>query len=200
MRIFWQSGSVLLLGIIAAQAQSPVLKTYHDAKYGVTFRYPAEWKSGIGFYLPSPILFEPEIGQGPARAMFGFNALDEGGPYSGTDLNGVEFVYNVIPRSTATQCRKRVEGNLNSSQRRVETTLRGVTYDHFSYDGAGLGHQVTGDIYATASHGHCYLFEEAIHTISIDNAKFLSAAQSKQLRDQLDRVMQSVRIENAHRK
>ena len=62
MRIIRQFCSVLLLAFIAAQAQTPALKTYRDFKYGVTFRYPAEWAPDVGFYLPSEILspLEPE--------------------------------------------------------------------------------------------------------------------------------------------
>ena len=190
--MFWQCGSALLLGVIAAQAQSPALKTYHDAKFGVTFQYPAEWTSDAG--SPSAIVLDPENGP---HAWFGFNAPLEGGPYSGTTLSDLVFVYNVFPGSTATQCRKLIGSNLNGVQKPVEATLRGVTYDHFSFAGAQTGHQAFEEIYDTASHGQCYLFEEVIHTASARGPKFLSAAQSKQLQRKLDRVMQSVRFENA---
>ena len=89
--------------------------------------------------------------------------IEANGPYAGTDFNGVEFVYTVIPNLIPAQCRKRVEALKDDSEKITETTLNGVAYDHFSYVEAEAGHQAFGEVYATASHGHCYLFEEAIH-------------------------------------
>jgi hypothetical protein len=187
-----------------AQAQSPALKTWHDEAYGVTFRYPAQWTSGpeIGFYLGSEILdYDSDGGAKEPLAKVGFVVGPEAGPYSGTNLNGVQFVFNVIPHSTGDQCRKSVEEVANLPL--VQTILHGIAYDHYSGGDAGLGHQASREIYSTFRDGHCYLFEESIHTVSINEEPLSSLqvkrfrSQLKQLQNQLDKVMQSVRFEPA---
>jgi hypothetical protein len=70
-------------------------------------------------------------------------------------------------------------------------------YNHFSGGDAGLGHGASREIYSSFRDGHCYLFEESIHTVSMDDPKSLSPVEWKQLHKELDRIMQSVRIESA---
>jgi hypothetical protein len=98
----------LLVFVLASPAQTPRLKTFRDAKYGVTFRYPAGWSSGadVQFYLGSGILqLNPDGGATDSIARVGFQVKEGDKTYLGTNLNGVQFVYNVIPQSTADACR-----------------------------------------------------------------------------------------------
>lgn len=180
---------------LPSQAQSSAFKTFHGAKYGVTFRYPAHWDSGpsVMFYLGSEILnLAPDGGTVPPLGKVGFVVNPESGPYAGTNLNGVQFVYNMSPDSTAGECRKRVEDVANSPV--TQATIHGVIYNYFSGGDAGLGHGAGRKIYSTFRGGNCYLFEESIHTWNPD-AKSLGAAQMNRLRRVLSRVMQSVRFE-----
>lgn len=189
--------SALLFCVLAAQAQSPALKTFHDPTDGVTFRYPAEWSAGqdVQFYLGSEILERnSDGGAKEPLGKIGFVA-EKTGPYAGTNLNGVQFVFNVVPRSSENECRKRVEDAANKPV--TQTTVHGIVYNHYSGGDAGLGHQASREIYSSFRDEHCYMFEESIHTMSMDDPKSLSAAQWKQLRKELDRVMQSVRFESA---
>ncbi len=191
------------IGVMAAssfcllfQAQSSALKTFHDAKYGVTFRYPVQWDSGpsVMFYLGSEILNRaPDGGATPPLGKVGFVVNPESGPYAGTNLNGLQFVYNVNQDSTAGECRKRVEDLANSPV--TQATIHGVTYNYFSGGDAGLGHGADRKIYSTFRGGNCYLFEESIHTWNPD-AKSLSASEMNRLHRSLDQVMQSVRLKN----
>jgi hypothetical protein len=199
MRMIEKFSSVLLLVcVLSAHAQSTALKTFHDAKYGVTFRYPAQWKSGqaVQFYLDSEVLgLNPDGGENDPIGKVGF-VVGQSGPYAGTNLNGVQFVFNVIPRSTEEECRKRVEAVANKPL--LQTTVHGITYSHYSGGDAGLGHGASREIYSSFRDEHCYLFEESIHTVSMDDPKSLNPAQWKHLRKELDGVMQSVRFESAH--
>jgi hypothetical protein len=186
----------LLVLVLVAPAQTHRLKTFHDLKYGVTFRYPAGWSSGadVQFYLGSEILqLNPDGGAGDPIVKVGFVVKQGDNAYSGTNLNGVQFVYNVISQSTVDACRKRVEEVANNPV--VETVIRGVTYNHFSGGDAGLGHQASREIYSTFQNGNCYLFEEAIHTASMDEVRPLDPAKLHSLRMELGEVMQSVRVD-----
>jgi hypothetical protein len=184
---------------LLAPSQIRAHKTFHDPKYGVSFRYPSGWSDGadVDFYLGSEILdVKPEGGAAAPIAKVGF-AVKEGDPrFSHTHLSGVQFVYNVISQSTPEDCRGRIQDL--SRDPIVETVLRGVTYHHFSGGDAGLGHQASREIYATFREGRCYLFEEAIHTATGENSRALTVQQWKHLRRELDAVMQSVHIEERH--
>jgi hypothetical protein len=196
MRKSGNYASVLLACVLATQAHAPALKTFHDAKYGVTFRYPTRWFSGseVQFYLGSEILeLKPDGGAKEPIAKLGFVVQQTNKTYSGTNLNGVQFVYNVIPQSTTEACRKRVQDLAENPI--LQTTIRGVGYNHFAGGDAGLGHQASREIYSTFQKGHCYLFEEAIHTASMNEVRPLDPAKLQALRNQLDAVMQSVHIE-----
>jgi len=183
----------LWFAFLAAQAQGPAMKTFHDARYGVTFQYPAQWISGPdAFHLGAEALRQTPDGGGPLGKV-GFEVGQDGGPYPGAMLTGLQFAYDVIPRSSRDNCRKRLEEIYNTPS--TPTTIRGVAYNHTSFEGAWTGHQVFLEIYSSFQNGHCYLFDEQINTISSEEAKPLSAAQWKQLRDELASVMQSVRIQ-----
>lgn len=189
--------SILFLIALALESQTPALKTFHDPKYGVNFQYPAQWSSGadVQFYLGSEILEQnPDRGQVAPIAKVGFVVGESHKKFTGTNLNGLQFVYNVIQQSSRDDCRKRVQSLSETSI--GETTLRGVTYNHFSGGDAGLGHQASREVFSSFQHDRCYLFEESIHTVSMD-AKPLDPAKLKHLQKQLDAVMRSVRIEGA---
>jgi hypothetical protein len=185
----------LALGALSCPAQS--LKSFHDPQTGVSFSYPAAWCNGpdVLFYLGSEITTSNETtGPVPPRAKVGLVADTKSGPYAGTNLNGVQFVYNEIPDTDAAACRKRVT-DLADDQRPSDTvTLNGVIYAHYSGGDAGLGHGAEREIYSTYRGGQCVLFEESIHVFNLSEVKALSSAQTAQLRRQLEAVMQSVRF------
>jgi hypothetical protein len=190
--------TILSLAILGGQAQS--LKSFQDPHTTVIFSYPAEWSDGpeVLFYLGSAITTLTKDG-GPAapRAKVGFVVDKKSGPYAGTNLNGVQFVYNEVPDADADSCRKRVTDRTEDEFKVEPVQLNGVTYTHYSGGDAGLGHGAQREIYATYREGRCILFEESIHRFNLapDEAKQLSAEQTEQLRRELDAVMRSVRLE-----
>ncbi len=193
----WRCSLTVLL-TVAAQSQPSTLKTFHDAQHGVTFRYPDNWESGaaVVFYLGSEIVYpKPEGGLEEPLGKVGL-VVGKSGPYAGTNLNGVQFVFNLVRGLDAAGCRKRVEDAANTPVN--ETVIHGVTYNHYSGGDAGLGHQASREIYSTLRGGDCYLFEETVHTFSFEEARGLTKAQWKQLHAELDRVMESVRFEEKH--
>ena len=190
--------AILFLMALSAQAQTPALKTFQDAKYGVTFQYPEQWSAGpdVSFYLGSEILQQnPDGGLPDPIAKVGFVVDEDRKNFAGTNLNGVQFVYNVILNSSKDDCRKRVQSL--SEDPIGAATLHGVRYNHFSGGDAGLGHQASREIFSSFQRKRCYLFEEAIHTVSMDQARPIDPAKLKHLREQLGAVMQSVRIDSA---
>ena len=172
------------------------LKTYRDTQYGVTFQYPALWDTDpeMGFYLSAQILLP---GRKPLAAVgFGGSQKSKYHPYPNTNLSGVQFVYVVLPESTAEQCQHETKGE-EESDKDTQETIHGVTYRHLSSGGAGLCHQAEDQIYAAYRGGRCYLFDAAIDTVCPDpdeGRREITHAEINTLRNQLKQIMQSVRI------
>ncbi len=188
-----------LFASFVSRAQS--LKSFHDAQTGVSFSYPAAWSDGadVLFYLGSAITtFDEKSGTIPPRAKVGFVVDAKHGPYAGTNLNGVQFVYNEVPDADAAACRGFVMDHVGDESKIDTVRLRGVVYTHYSGGDAGLGHGVSREIYSVFRGGQCFLFEESIHffNLTADGVKHLdmSSEQVVQLRKQLDAVMRSVRF------
>jgi hypothetical protein len=192
---------VLLTATEAAlQAQHGGLATYRDPKYGVSFSYRAEWTADprLGFYLGANILQPVDGDTEAAKALMkvGFNnAVD--GLYSGTYLDGVEFVYFVAPETNQTACYQRIRSfeETESSSKAHPVVINGVTYLHLLAGDGGLSHGASRDMYAAYLAKRCYLFESGIHTMSgADDTRPLTRSQFAALRVRLASVMRSVRV------
>jgi hypothetical protein len=172
--------------------------TYHDPANGVSFAYPAQWKADkkLGWYLGTAILHAFETGFDLPEPMtkVGFSNTDAG-PYPGTNLDGVEFVYLLVPNTTKETCYGRLSRFLESSLRSRSTVMiHGVSYVHFESGDGGLGHGAQRDIYETYLADRCYLFEAGIHTDLGSERKPLTKQQNAQLAGSLNTVMRSVHI------
>lgn len=193
--------SLAIAGMVVplVHAQTTVFKSYVDSEYGVSFQYPAQWKqdNSLLFYLGTQILLNPDSSQGPdkARAIVGFTrTLNSQGEYpDGVNLNGVEFVYLVLPHTDQEHCYARL-GQGGEGWRQSQVAIQGVTYRRAQGGDAGMGHGVTRDIYGAFESGRCYLFEGDIHTLTANNARTVTGAQLRKLQEQIVAVMQSVRI------
>jgi hypothetical protein len=191
------AGSVVLTCVLSALAQPPALKTFHDEKYDVTFRYSGQWVSGPDnrFDLVSTVVpySSDDEGERPLGEVGFF--LGQNARYAGTTLTDVQFLYNVIPQSTADACLMPLRDDARYRNEPLdEKTFHGIAYHHYSYSSAWTGHQALTEEFATFHAGRCYLFDESIHTASMEDARMLSKVEMKQLSRELNAVMQSVRI------
>jgi hypothetical protein len=191
----------LLVGARHAHAQvRETLKTYHDPQYGVTFTYPSTWSASPNldpFYLMTDILHPRPDDSGYEQALmkvsFKNNTLDHGRPI----LDGVEFVYFVLPQITAAVCYARIRDLADPSQgdrSPANVVIHGITYLHLSTGDAGLNHQARRELYAAYLGTRCYLFEAGIHSHNGGNPAFLLSTQNETVKLQLPAIMQSVRI------
>lgn len=154
-----------------------------------------EQRAEVEFYLGSEITTTDEkTGLIQPRAKVGFVADTKHGEYAGTNLGGVQFVYNEIADKNEAACFRHV-ADLANDQHPVDTVkLHGVTYTHYFGGDAGLGHGADRKIYATYREGRCVLFEESMHSFNMDDPKALSNEKRAHLWRQLDAVMQTVRF------
>jgi hypothetical protein len=175
-------------------------KTYHDPQYGVSFQYPATWNFDLGrvFYDRAQILFPDR--RPLANVGIGGVQKSENNLYPNTDLVGVQFVYLVLPETTAQQCQKEAQGD--EEAKITQEIIQGVKYRHLSTGNAGLCHQADEQIYAAYRGGRCYLFEAAVETMcpdAIGATRDITPAEIDTVKKQLRQVMQSVSIEDSQK-
>jgi len=189
---------------IALHAQSAKLKTYHDPQYGVSFQYPAAWTADpkMGFYLLTNILIRPNGFLSDPLMKVGLKGPmnpdhHDDGSYSGTNLDGIEFVYTVLPQTKAESCYERLkyDGVDEDNHKQTNVVIHGVEFTRVIGGDAGLGHGADRDMYGAYRGGRCYLFEAGIHTWNGGDPKFMASKQINKLRAQLTAVMRSVKIE-----
>lgn len=198
------AGALLWAWMVAAYAQQVKTVEYRDAANGASFAYPAEWRAdpGLGFYMQDDILEPTAVGRVAEQAIMKVGFENRGtGPYAGTNLDGVEFVYFVVPGGSRAACEGRVRREQDTSQgdrAPAGVVIGGVTYLHLRTGDAGLGHDAYHDLYGGYLADRCYLFEGVVHTIAAQahtsDPTPLTGVQQKALRAQLEAVMRSVRI------
>jgi hypothetical protein len=171
------------------------LTTYRDKQHGVSFQYPANWKFDINrkFFLITTIS-KPNH---PPLANVGFGDTlpnDHRAEYPNTNLAGVEFVYDVLPHTTAEQCRNIAQSVSAATQERIN----GMTFHHRTFENAAMCKQATEDLYFTADSNRCYLFDALTETICEDTtegARNITPAELQTVKEQLHQIMLSVKIE-----
>ena len=130
----------------------------------------------------------------PVRAAVQFRA--EGTPYAKTTLESLDFVYGVVPRSTAASCRKLITDVDGAPTRQ---TLRGVTYTHGTGGDAGMSQILASQIYSTLVGTDCYVFESDTNQtngIVRDGQREMTKAEEQSQQNALDNIIVTVRFED----
>jgi hypothetical protein len=192
------SGMILVAGVLQMAslavwgAGAVPMKRYIDVANGVSFLYPAVWKSvKPDEYLQSFI--QGTSGQPMVEVVFS----PQGNLYEKTVLSGLAFLYFVVPETSEAACLKRgdLDGAATGAAQKV--VIGGVAYTHVSVGDAATSHRLSSDVYATWRRGTCYLFEEDMRTMAPgveEGKRDLTATEVRALQRHLDAVMQSVRL------
>ena len=173
--------------------------TYTDQQHGVTFQYPSVWQATMQFAYHPPALTQSDF----ARPIAGFGYSEGGfprnqivGPYSGTDLEGVGFIYSAVPAASAAHCETWAI-SLSDSPKRSKVVIGGRSFSEYETGEGGMSQSISGNLYATYAGGTCYLFEADVAMVSasvVDDIKPLDPPQVSAIFGHLTEIMKSVRI------
>jgi hypothetical protein len=188
--------SIAVLGamVLAGRPAVPVpLTTYTDAANGVRFQYPAVWtrSSEVVAYLPSYLTMD---GSTPT-AVLQFSG--KGNVYEKTNFDSLSFIYLAVPGKTQAECHELGEMKDENEKPPQTVVIHGVAYRHASGGDAGMSHDLSIELYSTWRSGTCLLFEEDLRNIApgvIDGARALTPLEFHALQRHLDRIMQSVTL------
>jgi hypothetical protein len=173
--------------------------TYTDPLHGVTFHYPSLWKATTKFDYHPPALTRSESTApiaGFGYSVGGFPRKANTGPYSRTNLEGVDFVYSAVAVATDSDC-EATAASLSDSPKRSSVMVGGRTFSVYETGDAGMSQSIAGRLYVTYVDRTCYLFETDVATVSsgvVDGIKPLDPSQMKSIVSNLTDLMNSVRI------
>ncbi len=173
--------------------------TYADKLHGVVFHYPSVCQATTQFAYHSPALTRsdsttPIAGFGYREGGFPREAV--AGPYSGTNLEGVGFVYSAAATATDTECES-TAASLSDSPKHSNVVIGGRSFSVYETGDAGMSQSIAGSLYATYAKRTCYLFEADVATVSsgvVDGIKPLDPSQMKSIVGNLTDIVNSVRI------
>lgn len=119
---------------------------YTDPHYGVTFHYASVWKPATQFgYVPPGLVayLDPSGDQNP-EPVKGFSYVEGGfprdriiGPYTAMNLEGVGFVYSVLPAASPADCEKKAasvsDNPLVDNPGHVSVKIAGRSYSSITF-------------------------------------------------------------------
>jgi len=204
----WLAGVALICvaGCLPAQRVTllnPTTMQFTDPAFGVSFTYPASWTFAMSQPFYMQLAITPAV-DAPAReglsALIYTKSIPGVTPWPKTRFEGVELGYDEhdVPTSDACLVLAKPENSSVEIDKVDEVTIQGNHYWHASTSGAGVGHEMTEDIYTLYSSGHCYRFDLAVSLLSLSNdtpaPRDLTAAEKALVDASLRSVLNSVHI------
>ncbi len=140
--------------------------SYHDARHGVSFRYPKLWQATDQFAYHPPALTDLETTR--PTAAFGYDAKNTvGSPYDNTNLEGFGVVYAALAAQSGASC-ERMAAGLAMPQKPATSTFAGQVFSVRHTGEAGMNQGISGTLYTTYLRETCYLFETDVADMMAD--------------------------------
>ena len=125
----------------------------------------------------------------------------QGTLYEATVLDGLEFVYVVVPHTSPQTCTKLITENTTPDAKPDQTVvINQVPFLRLSDVDVGMCHHNDHKIYQAFRNGSCYLFETDFYSYcenTADGRRALSVPEATALEMQLNSVLRSIKIKEA---
>ena len=195
-------GRVFLAGMFFATfplaiAQQTAPKSYHDAAAGVTFKLPPGSKLDTTGTEGTMMMPETADG-GPGKPHVAFTY--ESSSRAKTKVHGLVFAYATLPATDLTSCAHLFQAE-ESSDPPESVTIAGTEFLEFSFENDGMCHERRDTVDLTFARGQCLAFERETNAsclpLETDKGRALALSELSAADEQLERIMQSVRIDGA---
>jgi hypothetical protein len=177
--------------------------TYNNPQHGVSFRYPAVWQATTQFAYHPPALTQSDVAKPIAAFAYsegGFPRKQLVGPYGGTNLEGVRFVYSVVSAASVAECSAKA-ASVSGSPKGLPVMFGERSFSMYETESTGMSQSTSGKLYATYAGSTCYLFETDVAVVSpgvVDNIQALTPAQLSFIDSHLIDIIKSVQIMAVH--
>ncbi len=170
---------------------------FTDPQYGVSFRYLSDdwtFSKQPDFYLPPAI----SSAASPIRGSVYTKKIRGIPSWPDTYLVGAEFSYAAQRENSPGDCKRLANPSGTDASKVSDQTLNGLSFHHGVFEGAGMGHEATENIYTIQQGKACLLFDLAIHTTGVSGDKTprpLTPAEKETIEKYLISILESVKIE-----
>lgn len=138
----------------------PAASTFHDPRYGVSFKVPTAWI--LTRHDGEVSTFAFDVRTAPASSVMRGLATISFNPHPTSTFSGALFYFTVTPHSTEAQCRDEASAQL---PRKVEAAqVGGASFTH-GYDEHGtICTESRDEIYTSLRNNSCYRFDLVVNT------------------------------------
>src|SRR5271154_2519191 len=144
-------GALIITAAIGAGAQTVTAAgagtmLFTDPQYGVSFRYLSDdwtFSKQPDFYLPPDI----SSAASPIRGSVYTKKIRGIPSWPDTYLVGAEFSYAAQRENSPGDCKRLANPNGTDASKVADQTLNALSFHHGVFEGAGMGHETTENIY-----------------------------------------------------
>jgi hypothetical protein len=188
------SAPVKIIPDAAPDPATPAAATFHDSRYGVTFRAPAGWTLTRRDAEVSTFAYDAHSAASNTRmravATIAFN------PHPTSTFSGALFYFSVTPRSNDHDCR--VQASATAAHIISTEQIGGVAFTR-GYDEHGkICTEARDEIYTTLRNNACYRFDLVINTFcggDVSGVREISNQELDAVRKRLAAILATVHFD-----
>ncbi len=176
---------------VPTQAEDSAKETsFHDPKYGVSFRVPPGWEFTRRDGEVST--FHADARSAPQTALLRGVATLSFNPFPHSTLSGALFYYSVEPRSTDIECERQASG-LKPEKREMQT-IGGMSFAHGHDESGYICTENHDEIYTAYRKGACYRFDLVLNNFcgASSGARDMSDAQFRDIEQRMTGILSTV--------
>jgi hypothetical protein len=183
------------LPLAAPEPTSPAPGSFHDSRYGVSFKTPAGWTITQHDAEVSTFVNDahPKSTNTHMRAVatIGFN------PHPTSTFSGALFYFSVTPHSTDEACQQ--QASSTASHIVAPREIDGVTFSR-GYDEHGkICTEARDEIYTALRKNTCYRFDLVINTFcggDVSGVREISKDELDAVRQRLENILATVQFDS----
>jgi hypothetical protein len=175
----------------AAAPATPAASTFHDTRYGVSFKVPTAWT--LTRHDAEVSTFALDVRTAPPSSLMRGLATIAFNPHPASTFSGALFYFSVTPRSNERQCRDQASAQ---APRTVGTAqVGGASFTH-GYDEHGtICTESRDEIYTALRNGACYRFDLVINTFcggDVSGIRDITPAELDSVQKRLESILSTV--------
>jgi hypothetical protein len=179
----------------AAEPTTPIARSFHDSRYGVSFTVPAAWsltrKDGEVSTFALDARTAPHTAQLRAVANITFN------PHPYTTFSGAFFYFSVTPRTTPTQCA--FQSSALPPRSITTTEIGDLPFTHGYDEHGGICTESRDEIYVTQHNNACYRFDVVINNFcggDVSGVRDITPRELDAVRNRMQTILDSVHFDS----
>jgi hypothetical protein len=164
--------------------------SFHDSKYGVSFRVPPGWEFTRRDGEVST--FHADARSAPNSSLLRGVATLSFNPFPHSTLSGALFYYSVEPRSTDIECERQASG-LKPEKREMQT-IGGMSFAHGHDETGYICTETHDEIYTAYRKGACYRFDLVLNNFcgASSGAQDMSDEQFRDIEQRMTGMLSTV--------